>query len=177
MRFKPRPAICIDCNEPMMQNSGIHRRCAACTDKTRKRRAYLHSVKSGKIKHPGVGRAKLMLKGKKSVNWSGGSIPWQVKNFRKDACECCGSDDRVELHHRDRNITNWKKGNIETLCRTCHMKEHAQEIHICIDCDASFKGSKSKRCLPCRMSHEKTRAHHYHQDYRKKSLRKSYGNS
>ncbi len=126
-RFKPRPATCSDCKEPMVQNSGRQLRCASCKSIDAKRRAYEHNIKSGKIKMPGIGRAKPMSLGKNNGNWKGGSLPWQRKMFRKDECDRCDSDDRVELHHQDRDTTNADESNLETLCFLCHRKEHAHE--------------------------------------------------
>ncbi|MCW4050910.1 MAG: hypothetical protein NWE89_14370 [Candidatus Bathyarchaeota archaeon] len=127
IRFKPRRAKCHRCGNGMIQKSGIQKYCASCRRIVRNRRAYLHNIKSGHIQNPGIGRAKPMLRGEGNGNWQGGAIPWQVEHFRGTECERCGSDEDVELHHRDRDRSNWKDGNLETLCFACHRKEHTNE--------------------------------------------------
>src|SRR5882724_8701725 len=45
--------------------------------------------------------------------------------YRDSECAKCGSVDRLEVHHIDRNWLNNETGNLQTLCRTCHMILHA----------------------------------------------------
>jgi hypothetical protein len=55
---------------------------------------------------------------------------WRRAGYRpKAACERCRSTKGLVVHHKDRD---WKNNtdfsNLETLCRVCHVKEHAAEI-------------------------------------------------
>jgi hypothetical protein len=55
-------------------------------------------------------------------------IPWQVRlENQKCACEVCGSQSRLGLHHKDRNRTNNSPENLQTLCPTCHTRLHWAE--------------------------------------------------
>lgn len=45
-------------------------------------------------------------------------------------CERCGYVDKFQelpRHHKDRNRTNNEVGNLEVICKTCHMMEHSLE--------------------------------------------------
>lgn len=42
----------------------------------------------------------------------------------KDKCEICGSTRFLEVHHKDRNRANNSEENLQTLCKSCHKKEH-----------------------------------------------------
>lgn len=55
---------------------------------------------------------------------------WKTTGYRrKTACERCGSKNRLRVHHKDRNPkNNHDHNNLETLCMTCHTREHKQEI-------------------------------------------------
>ena len=49
-----------------------------------------------------------------------------VKSLR---CDRCGGSHLLVVHHKDRdNTNNADLENLETLCRICHRKEHAEEI-------------------------------------------------
>ena len=55
-------------------------------------------------------------------------IPWQVRlSNQKTACEICGGNFRLGLHHKDRNRTNNSPENLQTLCPTCHTRLHWEE--------------------------------------------------
>ena len=58
----------------------------------------------------------------KYPNWRGGAT--KFRRHRKVACERCGSTRFLCAHHRDRNRDNGAADNIETLCKSCHQKEH-----------------------------------------------------
>lgn len=48
---------------------------------------------------------------------------------KKPQCEVCGATGRLCVHHKDRDPSNnADHGNLQTLCRVCHRKEHAEEI-------------------------------------------------
>ena len=46
---------------------------------------------------------------------------------KKSKCEHCGSTKNLIVHHKDHDHSNNSKGNHETICRTCHSKEHADQ--------------------------------------------------
>ena len=50
------------------------------------------------------------------------------KIIRTPNCERCGSDDRIQIHHktyRNRGKDFFDElGDLETLCKSCHDKEH-----------------------------------------------------
>ena len=50
-----------------------------------------------------------------------------AREHLKDCCAICGSTERLQVHHLDRNIKNNSPSNLETLCPTCHMKLHWQQ--------------------------------------------------
>ena len=58
--------------------------------------------------------------GEKSYRWNGKAY----KQHLKDSCERCGSDKFILVHHKDRSHDNASKENLETLCSSCHSKEH-----------------------------------------------------
>lgn len=70
------------------------------------------------------------------------------------SCARCGATDDLEVHHRDRDPFNNDAANLETLCRTCHNREHGRlvEPRECQACAASFTPRRrsgrfcSKRC-------------------------------
>ena len=49
---------------------------------------------------------------------------WRARRLKLKNCQRCGSTKRLCLHHIDRNWKNNEPHNIETLCASCHMKEH-----------------------------------------------------
>ena len=42
------------------------------------------------------------------------------------ACQSCGSAQRLDIHHKDRNKRNQERSNLAVLCHQCHMQEHAR---------------------------------------------------
>jgi len=48
----------------------------------------------------------------------------RFSKYPKIKCECCGSTQNLENHHRDKDITNWKETNKMTLCTQCHKAYH-----------------------------------------------------
>ncbi len=39
-------------------------------------------------------------------------------------CQTCGSKNRLEIHHKDKNRNNNDVNNLQLLCRSCHSKQH-----------------------------------------------------
>jgi len=56
------------------------------------------------------------------------SLKSSVRNrvLRRDShsCELCGSDETLEVHHKDGDYPNNDMDNLITLCRSCHMNVH-----------------------------------------------------
>lgn len=67
--------------------------------------------------------------GSKAPKWNGGSsLQYALKNHKKRNCNRCNSKSSLDLHHIDRNRSNNKPNNLETLCRSCHKLEHKDEV-------------------------------------------------
>jgi 5-methylcytosine-specific restriction endonuclease McrA len=60
--------------------------------------------------------------GELNANYKDGAFSY--RRFLKEECERCGSTDSLIIHHVDENRRNNKPDNLETLCRSCHSKEH-----------------------------------------------------
>lgn len=43
-------------------------------------------------------------------------------------CERCGTENELEIHHRDGDRENNDPGNLELLCKPCHNREHYDTI-------------------------------------------------
>ena len=48
----------------------------------------------------------------------------RARKYRGDTCDLCGSKEKLDAHHKDRNRANNDPKNIQTLCHSCHMKMH-----------------------------------------------------
>jgi hypothetical protein len=57
---------------------------------------------------------------------------WRHTGYEKKcACQRCGGEKLLVVHHKDRDKTNnCNHLNLETLCRACHAKEHSSEIAV-----------------------------------------------
>lgn len=68
--------------------------------------------------------------GERSSSWKGGKAPktYQKLAFEKYGleriCSKCGSNNRISIHHIDRNKSNCRKDNLLVLCDACHKREH-----------------------------------------------------
>ena len=47
-----------------------------------------------------------------------------VKNGTELKCDKCGTDRKIEIHHKDRDITNNSVDNLIPLCKNCHIDLH-----------------------------------------------------
>lgn len=53
---------------------------------------------------------------------------WRARRIQpKDRCEDCGTDERLHIHHKDRNPANNTPANLAVLCSSCHQKLHWRE--------------------------------------------------
>ena len=128
-KCKTHRAKCQECGNGMDKTSPAQKYHPSCRKIVDTRISYEHNVRNGHIKNPGIGTAKPMMRNELSSNWIGGGKDWQVRTFRGKECERCGSDEGdMHLHHRDRDRSNWKKENLETLCAPCHIEEHRYDI-------------------------------------------------
>jgi hypothetical protein len=55
------------------------------------------------------------------------SITKRTRRFRKSACERCGSETDLHVHHEDHDRFNNDPINLETVCSVCHGRQHAFE--------------------------------------------------
>ena len=60
--------------------------------------------------------------GAANANWKGGIQTY--RQYRKDACERCGSTRFLVVHHKDEDRYNNALENLETLCKRCHQLHH-----------------------------------------------------
>ena len=67
----------------------------------------------------------------------------RVRHLRRDACERCGAGEMLQVHHINRDWADNRPENLETLCATCHMKEHH-------DAEDVVARVKPKTCPTCR---------------------------
>lgn len=51
----------------------------------------------------------------------------RARKFRADACEKCGTTEKLHVHHEDRDPSNNDPTNLRTLCASCHLKLHWSE--------------------------------------------------
>jgi hypothetical protein len=72
--------------------------------------------------------------------------------IRRDNFKCvkCGSQSNLTVHHKDWIRTNNDPSNLETLCRSCHPKEHFDIVdrtdkRICFICGGDFFPLRTKK--------------------------------
>ena len=78
-------------------------------------------------KHWSYGKKRQDVARENNWKWNGG-----IKTYRKIAqengllkeCNQCKSQEKLLIHHKDRNRYNNKTDNLETLCTKCHYIEH-----------------------------------------------------
>lgn len=77
------------------------------------------------------------------------------RKYRRSLCERCGLPSRntrqLDVHHKDRNKANNDPLNLETLCRSCHIKEHAfDELRVISNSnrDAVREANRRRRGQP-----------------------------
>ena len=49
---------------------------------------------------------------------------YRSKKHRREACERCGSTEKLHVHHKDNDWRNDDISNLETLCASCHIRHH-----------------------------------------------------
>lgn len=82
-----------------------------------------YAYKTGRIKNPGVGSGNAQGRWKDHHSYTKGLGSYQ--QFVKEECERCGSTKNLVVHHKDHDHSNQDEvNNFETLCKSCHQKEH-----------------------------------------------------
>src|SRR5205085_12366675 len=96
------------------------------------------------------------------------------RKFRKANCEECGTTDRLEQHHRDRNPRNNFSSNIVTLCKPCHDKAHGAYWKVCTVCSKKYRtvGRTSLFCKKCRKEYRNAYRRTYYSVWRQKQKSK-----
>ena len=84
---------------------------------------------SSKGKIPWNINKKLSEETKKKIGkarFRGGSDTYWANELKKTHTKCClcGSDIKLEMHHKDKNRKNHKRTNLIILCETCHKFWH-----------------------------------------------------
>ena len=121
--------LCAQCKQIFNKTGPYQKTCSPACDKElnrEKRKAYIkeYAKKAGKIKNPGVGSGNAQGRWKDHHSYTKGLGSYQ--QFRKDSCERCGSTKFLVVHHKDHDHSNQDEvNNFETLCKSCHQKEHA----------------------------------------------------
>lgn len=116
--------VCIVCGAIYQPTRSCSKYCSkGCKRTIQSKRVYDWRVKTGKIKDPGVGSGNAQGFGP-SHHSHKPDAPRRYLDFKRAECERCGSIKNLVGHHGDRDRSNNSGSNIETLCRSCHAKEH-----------------------------------------------------
>lgn len=65
--------------------------------------------------------------------------------YRKKKCEFCGTNKRLQLHHKNLDSWDHRKSNLQTLCISCHLKLHHKLRREGKTIHASEKGREEAR--------------------------------
>lgn len=115
---------CETCNR-IFEKTGRNQKVCSRKCNAEKYRKYQreYAARTGRIKNPGVGSGNAQGRWKDHHSYSKGLGSYQ--QFKKEACERCGSNKFLVVHHKDHNHQNQDElNNFETLCKSCHQKEH-----------------------------------------------------
>ena len=124
--------ICKRCEKEFMPNSGRQLYCRNCRDDANRERAlrsyYTHReerkayvTKYNREYYQGMRRGYNQY-GTNNNNYVNGARSYQ--KAIGDKCERCGSTYYLLVHHKDRDRSNNDPENLETLCKSCHQREH-----------------------------------------------------
>ncbi len=70
---------------------------------------------------------------------------YRARVKRMAACERCGADISLHVHHKDRNPLNDSMENLGTLCSVCHHREHLNDsLSTCVVCGTSFRAASHR---------------------------------
>ena len=54
----------------------------------------------------------------------------EYQKYLGEKCEICGKCEELQVHHKDKNRTNNHPSNLITLCNSCHLRIHSQNLKI-----------------------------------------------
>lgn len=118
---------CERCGDDCARTGRRQLYCRACREIVKGEQAYASDVRTGRISKPGVGSGGDQ-RGERNPAWRGGVASYRAK--LKSSCERCGGARFLGVHHRDRDRGNNVDENLETLCRSCHQREHRAADHL-----------------------------------------------
>lgn len=52
---------------------------------------------------------------------------YEARKYKGTSCEKCGNDERLVVHHHDKNPRNNAVENLVTICSSCHVRWHRYE--------------------------------------------------
>jgi hypothetical protein len=53
-----------------------------------------------------------------------GQYRFRARMLRADCCDLCGSAKNLQVHHKDKDLSNNTLENLQTLCASCHNTLH-----------------------------------------------------
>lgn len=118
--FKNPMFICELCKESFARRCGSQKFCAECSKIGHK----LSKIRRGTLIRIGVGTGNGRDSGPTHQSWTTGIKAYRSKI--KSECERCKSTENLCVHHKDHNRYHNEPSNWETLCKSCHGKEHAR---------------------------------------------------
>ena len=110
---------CVTCGNEYQPTGTNNKYCIECRCKAKSQYGYNYSVKSGRIKNPGVGSGHAQGIGSTHHSWKPGAF-YHYRIKLKKLCERCGSKKFLCGHHHDYS----KPDEVETLCKSCHQRVH-----------------------------------------------------
>ena len=121
--------ICEKCASEYQPNSNRQKYCSVCQLTIGKEKALQSYYKNHEKRieymrryyHGEIATDKSQS-GSRNNNWKGGFGLYRT--YIKESCERCGSKRFLVVHHRDHDRQNNDPRNLETLCKSCHQKEH-----------------------------------------------------
>jgi RecJ-like exonuclease len=59
------------------------------------------------------------------ITWASGCgmCKYTARKQRKDHCEKCGGTEKLHIDHIDKDRSNNKPSNLQTLCKDCHYEK------------------------------------------------------
>lgn len=128
--------LCKDCKINKTETPKSHR-CKPCKRKYATKLAQEWRIRTGKTKHPGVGKGGNPLRGKDNPMYKHGGFTSafskkEIKEFYNHICCRCQKDLKNAsryhwcVHHKDHDHFNnpTDGSNWELLCKRCHQIEH-----------------------------------------------------